>query len=71
MGGLIPSAPVEIHDANIGFYGGGCPHVGIECLIGKINKIVMHYGCPSNDGLQQKISLELLTMEIDLSFQPF
>ena len=29
MGGLIQTAPREMRDMSIGFYGAGCPHVGI------------------------------------------
>ena len=54
MGGLRRSALFQIRDTNIGFYGAGCPHVGIECLIPQINKLLMHYGCKSNDGLNLK-----------------
>ena len=33
MGGLIRSAPREIRDTDMGFYGAGCPHVRIECMV--------------------------------------
>ena len=58
MGGLIKMAPPEIRDTDIGFFGAGCPHVGIECFVEQVNKLIMHYGCPSNDGLAMKVSLE-------------
>ena len=45
IGGLIRSAPHKICDTSIGFYGGGCPHVGIECIVAQLNKLMMHYGC--------------------------
>ena len=69
-GGLIRSAPHDIRDTDIGFYGAGCPHVGIECLIEQINKLLMHYGCASNNGLKLKVSLEFLIAEVGLSHQP-
>ena len=55
---------------DIGFYGAGCPHVGVECFIAQINKLLMHYGCRSNDGLKLKISLEYIILELGLSAQP-
>ena len=70
MGGLIRTAPAMIRDTNIGFYGAGCPHVGIECFIAQINKLTMHYGSPSNDGLNMRVSLEFLITEVGLSVQP-
>ena len=27
---------------NIGFYGAGCTHIGIECFIAQVNKLLMH-----------------------------
>ena len=70
MGGLRRSAPHQIRDTNIGFYGAGCPHVGIECLIAQLNKLLMHYGCTSNNGLKLKISLESMICEMGISEQP-
>ena len=31
MGGLICSASHQIRDTNVGFYGAGCPYMGIKC----------------------------------------
>ena len=52
QGGLRCSAPFKIRHMDIGLYGAGCPHVGIECLVAQINKLLMHYGCKSNVGLE-------------------
>ena len=71
MGGLIRSAPRDIRDTDKGFYGAGCPHVGIECMVAQINKLLMHYGCPSNDGMMLKLSLESLILELGCTDQPF
>ena len=71
MGGLICSAPREIRDTDKDFYEAGCPHVGIECMVAQINKLLMHYGCPSNDGLKPKMSLESLILELGFTDQPF
>ena len=70
MGGLRRTALFQIRDTNIGFYGAGCPHVGIECLIAQMNKLLMHYGCKSNDGLKFKISLEYMICKMGISDQP-
>ena len=71
MGGLIRTAPREMRDMSIGFYGAGCPHVGIECFIAQVNKLLMHYGCKSNNGLKLQLSLEYLIAELGVSEQPF
>ena len=71
MGGLIRSAPRDVRNTDIGFYGAGCPHVGIECMVAQVNKLLMHYGCPSNDGLKLKASLELMMIELGLGDQPY
>ena len=70
MGGIIRSAPHQIRDMDLGFYGGGCKHVGVECLVAQANKMLMHYGCPSNDGLKLQASLEYLMIELGMSAQP-
>jgi len=59
-----------MRDMNIGFYGAGCPHVGVECFIAQVNKLLMHYGCASNNGLKLKVSLEYLIVELGISAQP-
>ena len=70
LGGLIRTAPREMRDMNIGFYGACCPHVGVECFIAQVNKLLMHYGCASNNGLKLKVSLEYLIVELGISVQP-
>jgi hypothetical protein len=54
-----------------GFYGVGCPHPAIECLIVQLNKLIMHYGSPSCLGLNMQTLIELLIIETGLSLQPF
>ena len=71
MGGLIRTAPAPIRDLDMGFYGAGCPHVSIECFVQQINKLIMHYGCKSNNGLSMKVSLEYMILELGISGQPF
>ncbi len=71
MEGLIRSDPREISDTKTGFYGAGCPHVGIECMIAQVNKLLMHYNFPINNGLKLEASLEFLLLELGLGDQPF
>ena len=71
MGGVIRSAPVPLRQLDAGFFGVGCPHVGVECFVEQINKLLMHYGCPSSVGFGCKVSLEYVILELGVSFQPF
>ena len=71
MGGVIRSAPVPLRQLDAGFYGVGCPHVGVECFVEQINKLLMHHGCPSSVGFGCKVSLEYMILELGVSFQPF
>ena len=62
MGGIIRSAPTEMRQISKGFYGAGCPHPGIECLVQQVSKIQTRYGCKTNMGLKKSVSLELLAV---------
>ena len=70
LGGIIRSAPVSLRQLDVGFFGVGCPHVGVECTIAQVNKLMMHYGCPSNNGRKLGMSLGFLTLELGLTLQP-
>ena len=70
MGRLIRSAPRRVRDTDAGFYGAGCPNAGIECMVAQINKLLMHYGCPNNDGLELKVSLKYLIVELGITNKP-
>ncbi len=54
-----------------GFYGIGCPHPGVECLIGQVTKLLVHYGCTSGLGIKMQVTMELFATELGLSLQPF
>jgi hypothetical protein len=72
MGGVLRSAPRELRMLDIGFGGIGCPHPGIECLIEQLNKLTMHYGCPSGVGVALQTSMEYFILELGLtSTHPF
>ena len=63
IGGIIRSAPKAIRQVHKGFYGAGCPHLGVEILVEQLNKLLMHYGCKTSVCLKIQFSLELLTLE--------
>jgi hypothetical protein len=70
MGGVIRTAPAPVRTLGKGFYGVGCPHVGVECTIQQVSKLLMHYGCESNVGTKMKMSYNQLVIELGLSDQP-
>ena len=70
LGGIIRTAKAPIRQMSRGFYGAGCPHVGIECAVAQTNKLLMHYGCPSHLGLEMKVSLGFLLLELGILTQP-
>jgi hypothetical protein len=70
LGGMIRTVPRAIRQLSKGFYGVGCPDPGVECLIGQVGKLLMHFGCPSNLGEKLKISYMQLVVELGLSEQP-
>ena len=71
LGGVIRTAPTPFRQLGKGFFGAGCPHPGIECLVAQVSKLLMHYGCPSSNGNKMKVSLRYLVIELGLSNQPF
>ena len=56
LGGVITLAPARTRQLGKGFFGIGCPEVGIECLVGQVGKLLMHYGCNSSNGMQMQVS---------------
>jgi hypothetical protein len=46
-----------------GFYGWGFPHLGMECLIAQLNKLLTNYGCISGLGIHLQTSMELMLVE--------
>lgn len=70
LGGIIRSAKRGIRQTDRGFYGAGCHHPGVECLVEQANKLLMHYGCQSSVGLKMQMSIELLIVEMGISLQP-
>ncbi len=69
-GGVQGSTAVPLCQLDRGFYGIGCPHPGIECLIAQITKLLVHYGCQSSLGIQMQVIMELLLTELGILAQP-
>jgi hypothetical protein len=70
-GGVCYTAPVELRQLDQGFFGIGCPHPGVECLVAQLTKLLVHYGCRSGVGIQMQVSTEVMLTELGLSPQPF
>ena len=66
----IRLAPSDLRQLSSGFFGVGCPHLGVECLIQQVAKLHTHYGCRSNMGLKLKVSLETMAVEMGVLSQP-
>jgi hypothetical protein len=71
QGGIRCTARRGTRQLAAGFYGVGCPHPAVKCLIAQLNKLIMHFGSPSCLGLNMQISVELLVIKLGLSLQPF
>jgi hypothetical protein len=68
--GVQRLAPVSLQQLDQRFYGIGCPHPWVECLVAQITKLLIHYGCRSGLGIQISITMELLLTELGMSTQP-
>lgn len=62
IGGFIQLAPIELRMLDEGFSRIDCPHPGVECLVAQLNKIQMHYSCPSSMGVVLQTSMELFIL---------
>ena len=71
QGGIRRTARKGTRQLAAGFYGIGCPHPAVECLIAQLNKLIMHYGSHSCLGLNMQTSVELFIIEMGMSPQPF
>ena len=70
LGGIVRTCYVPIRQLDRGFYGAGCPHPGIECLVEQSEKLLMHYGCRTSLGLKLQCSLDLFIVELGISTNP-
>jgi len=71
LGGIVSKANRGIRQLDCSFYGAGFPHPGVEATLEQANKLLMHYGCWTALGTELQTSLELLVVDLGLSFQPF
>jgi hypothetical protein len=69
-GGVRQMAPVLLRQLDQGFYGIGCPHPGVECLVAQLTKLLLHYGCRLGLGIQMSVTMELLLTKLGMSLQP-
>jgi hypothetical protein len=69
LGGIVCTTTVESRTINLGFYGVGLPHLGVEDLIAMSNKLLMHYGCKIATGRFMQVSYSLFLVELGISFQ--
>ncbi len=60
-----------IRQLDRGFFGAGCPHPGVECLVAQTTTILTHYGCETAVGRLLQVSVELLILELGMGSQPF
>jgi hypothetical protein len=70
LGGVVLTTTVESRTIDVGFYGVGLPHLGVEALIAMSNKLIMHYGWDTAVGRFMKASYSLFLVEMGLSLQP-
>ncbi len=70
LGGIVCTTTVRSKTIDVGFFGVGLPHLGVEALVAMVNKLLMHYGCQTATGRLMQTSLSLLSVELGLSFQP-
>ncbi len=70
LGGVRRSVKKEVRYLGKGFFGSGCPHLGVECGVGQLEKLRTHYGCQTVVGKLLQSSMELLIIELGLSSQP-
>jgi hypothetical protein len=71
LGGIVSKANRGIRQLDCGFYGAGFPHPGVEAKLEQANKLLMHYGCWTALGTELQTLLELLVVDLGISFQPF
>jgi hypothetical protein len=71
LGGLRRSVRTEVRYLGKWFFGSGCPHMGVECLVGQLEKLLTHYGCQTVVGKLLQSSMEMFIIELGMSRQPF
>ncbi len=70
ISGVRKSIRKELRQLDRGFYGVGFPHPGVECLLGKVLKLISHYGISLGIGKHMQVSMKLFIIETRISIQP-
>ena len=70
LGGIRRSVCKEVRYLGKWFFGCGCPHFGVECFAGQMEKLLTHYGSKTAVGKLLQSSMEMLVIELGLSSQP-
>jgi len=72
LGGVIRTTPAAIWQLDWGFFGVGLPQPSIECMIGRIQCFLMHYGCKSSSLEHQLlVSINAMVIKLGLLDQTF
>jgi hypothetical protein len=71
FGGIRRSVRKEVRYLGKSFFGSGCPHLGVECFVGQMEKLLTHYGSQTVVGKLMQSSMELFIIELGMSSQPF
>jgi hypothetical protein len=69
LGEIVRTASKGIQQLDWGFYGEVLPHPGVEAIIEQSNKLLTHYGCRTALGSKLQTSIELLLVELGMTFQ--
>ncbi len=70
LGGIVRTASKGIQQLDQRFYGADLPHPGVEAIVEQSNKLLTHYGCRTALGTKLQTSIELLLVELGMTFQP-
>jgi hypothetical protein len=71
LGGMVRKANQGIRQLDRGFFGAGFSHPSVEATVEQTDKLLMHYGCHTALRDELQTLLELLVVDLGLSFQPF
>jgi hypothetical protein len=71
LGGVCCSANCTAQQVDAGFYGIGCLHLAVECLVSQLNHLLHHFNCATVVGQFLQVTMENLIIELGLSGQPF
>jgi len=66
--GIIQTATTGIRQQDIGFYGAGCPHPGVETLVAQINKLLMHFGWKSCLGMKLQFAVKMMVLKLGMEY---